>query len=1150
MSIGPTPRADRIDASRGGAPAPPPGGQTVDAFVGRETELALLDRAVDDAANGHGRCVFLLGEPGMGKTRTAEELAVTAERRGAQILWGRCYEGEGAPPFWPLIQVIRAAACILDEEELRTVVGRHATDLLAIVPQLRDRLTHLVPQDQPDLPRDRFRAFEAVERFVDHLGRRAPLIVILDDLHGADESSLLLLRFVVRQLRHKRLLIIGTSRAEEAHTSNPLRETILDALREPGTKRIAISGLSETDLTRFVEVRLGCHPTPGFVRALHRRTEGNPFFAGEILRTMAVGGPSPLTDRLPDGGLPETVKAVVLRRLAPLSENCRDILTVAGVIGRDFSLPVLRSVLDNPSLKRSLPESLGASVAANVLVRRDNGSDGFRFAHALIAEVLYEDIDPARRAELHRRIGRALEADADGHLSELTHHFVSAGGRGDLGKAAEYGRRAGDDAMSRLACEEAIRLYKLALRALTGNARFEPADDGTRCGLLLALAAAQRRSGNRAAARATELEVVALARRLRRSEPLALAAIGDGHEGFVAGVLDRNRVRLLDEALVALGSETSILKVRVAGQLAQALASGGSVAGSRPERLAKQAVAGARRLKIPLALAEALLAQHWVLGTSPDIEKRSAVSQEALQTALTAADMNLVMACRELRVRDLLELGDVDGFGREVEAQLRDAEEFRQPVWLGQSAHLQAVRAMLAGRINEADALAERGFSHGREVNPEGAAQLLGVQLFLIRREQGRLAELELAVRAQADAYPAAPAFRCALALVLTEGDRTTEARIEVDRLATDEFAALRTPHNAPNVCAAYLAEVCAALADADNARRLYALLRPYATRNIVLPFTFLCTGPGDYYLGLLAATMRRWDDAERHLEASERMATRMGAPAFLARTEIARGQMLLSRGKTGDIRRARALVEQATRTAATFGLVALERRGSALLSSWPGTLRAEPAIRVTPGATGSSKRMGGTEPNGRAVFHREGDYWIVGRGGEITRLKHAKGLSYISYLLSRPGAAVHVIELASEGYVAPATLAGATGGSVGPVLDARARAEYTRRLAELRAEIDEAENNRDLGRLDLLRKEMAILSAQIAGAIGLGGRSRHALTAAERARSAIRKRIADTINRIRKDAPVLGDYLHRSIRTGLVCTYVPPAESPVEWEL
>src|SRR6266508_558134 len=423
-------------------------------FVGREAELAALSADLDAAAGGCGGVVLLAGEPGIGKTRLAEELAAQATARGALVLWGRCWEGEGAPAFWPWVQVVRAYVKAGDPAALRHDLGAGAVDIAQVVPAVRDCLPDLPVPPPMEPEAARFRLFDSLAGFFRAAAARRPLLLILDDLHWADAPSLALLRFVSRELEHASLLVVGIYRHAEVDEGQALVATLADLTRGQ-RRRLVLGGLDQRDVASFVGLVAGVEPPPELAAAVYRQTDGNPFFVTEIVRLLTSRGrlgqaeaTSPLAD-----GLPEGVKAVVAERLGRLSDSCRRVLEVAAVVGRDFELRVLQPAcgLDADRLLELLEEAEAARVVGVVA----GGLGRWRFAHALVREVLCEGLPAARRVRLHGRVGEALEdvyaADPGPHLAELAHHFVAAAPGGQVARAVRAATLAGRRALDVLA---------------------------------------------------------------------------------------------------------------------------------------------------------------------------------------------------------------------------------------------------------------------------------------------------------------------------------------------------------------------------------------------------------------------------------------------------------------------------------------------------------------------------------------------------------------------------------------------------------------------------------------------------------------------------------------------------------------------------
>lgn len=278
---------------------------------------------LEAACAGSSSIALLAGEPGVGKTRMAEELAVHAGLRDIRVLWGRCYEGDGAPPFWPWAQVIRAAVRGQEPDALLAELGSAAADIAALVPAVRERLPGLPVAPSVEPAQARFRLFDSITAFLTGPAARQPLVLILDDLHWADAPSLVLLSFVARKLRSARLLVVGTC-CEGDGGQHALAEILADLAREPVAAYFRLRGLGEPQLARFIEAIAGWHPSAPLVAAVYQRTEGNPLFVTELVRLLAAEGqPMSASGGALPLAIPPTVRAAIDGRLDRLSPGCR-----------------------------------------------------------------------------------------------------------------------------------------------------------------------------------------------------------------------------------------------------------------------------------------------------------------------------------------------------------------------------------------------------------------------------------------------------------------------------------------------------------------------------------------------------------------------------------------------------------------------------------------------------------------------------------------------------------------------------------------------------------------------------------------------------------------------------------------------------------
>jgi tetratricopeptide (TPR) repeat protein len=442
-------------------------------FVGRQREMGELKGTLEEALSGHGRLITLVGEPGIGKTRTALELATYAGLRRAQVLWGRCYETQGMPPYWPWVQAIGSYVRERDPDELRAEMGMGAADIAEVVSDVKQRLPGLQPSPPLDDPEAaRFRLFDSITAFLKSASNAQPLVLTLDDLHWADESSLMLLQFVAGEIGSSRLLLLGTYRDVELSRRHPLARTLGELTRERTFRRVLLRGLRKQDVAQFMELTAGMKPPRGLVDAVYVQTEGNPLFVNEVVRLLVQEGEltperarrrTSWTVRIPEG-----VREVVGRRLDRLSERCNEALGVASVIGREFTLQQLQAVAKDLSEERLL-ELMEEAMRARVVEEIPQAVDRYQFTHALIQETLSEELSLTRRVRLHANIAQALEEmygdEVEAHAAELAYHSGQAESVLGTEKLVRYSLIAGERALETYAYEESADHFRRGLSA-------------------------------------------------------------------------------------------------------------------------------------------------------------------------------------------------------------------------------------------------------------------------------------------------------------------------------------------------------------------------------------------------------------------------------------------------------------------------------------------------------------------------------------------------------------------------------------------------------------------------------------------------------------------------------------------------------------
>jgi len=896
-------------------------------LVGREAELADLLPLLDQALAGNGRLALIAGEAGIGKTRLADEVAEAARQRGLLVLWGRCWDVGGAPAYWPWVQVFRSYAQDTAPEVLRAEMGGGAPDIAQMLPELREQLPDLPGMITTDSEGDRFRLFDSLVAFLRRAAKRRPLVLVLDDLHVADASSLLLLQFVAAGVGDAALLMLGTHRLEAFEHDHPWSRARAELVRMPGSRSIVLGGLSAAHVRELIEQTAGRAAPEGVVQAVASETEGNPFFVVEVVKLLAAEG---ALEQGADGArrlpVPEGVRAVIARRLSHLSKDCLGALSLASVIGRDFDTGVLEAVSERRH--EELLDVLDEAFAAGVLEEAPGSAGRFRFAHALIRETLYDELTPPKRAGFHRRVGTALEelyATSPEPLAELAHHFYEAARAGEAAKAIAYSRAAAERAAALTAYEEAIRFYRMALELST------PATAGVEssCELLLGLGDVQARAGEAAESRTTFLEAAAAARELPSPEHLARAALGYGGR-FVweAARGDLHLVPLLEEALATLPSTDSPLRARLLARLA-----GGplrdEVVRDRRNALSREAVEIARRLGEPATLGYALDGRHAAVWWPENLEERLSIATELIRVATDSGDKERALQGHHYRFIGLLERGDLAGVRAEVENQARLAEELRQPTQLFYVLTCRATLAAFAGRFQEAEQLASEAFQYGERPERAMALTYQNFQLYIIRRAQGRAGEIEQALIRSIENFPTYVVIRCVLAHAYSELGLEARARDQFDRLAAGDFSGL--PRNDEWVFGmALLADVASFLEDAERATVLYRLLLPFRGR-LVVSAPDACIGAVDRSLGVLAATLGSFDYAAEHFESALAINAACESPPWVAETQLAYARMLRPRDAAGDRTRAFELVAACREAAEEIGATSLVRKAAEL---------------------------------------------------------------------------------------------------------------------------------------------------------------------------------------------------------------------------
>jgi hypothetical protein len=1096
------------------------------------------------AAAGTGRLVLIGGEPGIGKSRLADELAGQAREAGHVVLWGRGWEDAGAPPYWPWVQILRSYIRGSDVEAVRRQLGSGAEDVVQMLPELPEYIAGLEPRPATESDTARFQLFDSTTTFLRNAASARPILAVIDDLHAADTPSILFLRFVASQLGDMHLLVVGTYRDVALTPEHPLTTALVDLTREPITRLLTLPGLDLGSLSDFIGAETGLVPDPRAVAAVWRETKGNPLFVREAVRLLSAEGRLDAAAELPSLRIevPAGVREVIARRIGHLTDTATRALALGAALGPEFSLDLLRAVDEDP-----VDDVMGAvddAVAAGLLLAVSGAPGRYRFSHDLVRETLYDDLSPGTRVRLHRQIADVLEehyaSSLEAHLPELAFHYYEAA-RGDaavVAKAIDYAAQAGQRASRALAYEEGARHFRMALALLD---LVEAPSEEQRVDLLLYLGDVQARAGD-SGSRETFLHAEDLARRSGTPQQLARAALGIG--GRLPWARPGNDTRLipaLQDALALLGDADHRLRIRLLSRLACAYRSSPDKR-DQSNALSRQAVDLARQLDDPATLSYAMAARYWATWWPENTPDRLPLAEEMVEVATAGGDAERIIDAELMLYIAYSEIGRMSEARRKLRDVIRVANDVRALTpwqrWLG-LAPVSAL-ALLDGDYDRAAELLEReAASELPSTTNRDDVSAWRMQNFLLAREQARVGGVEGLVRAAVEEFPWYPCHRAALVLLLIDLQRLDEARAVYADLAVDEFQAIYRD------CEwlfgmALASEACALLDAREEAAVLYEQLAPFSGSHAIA-HTEGSMGATDRYLGLLAETLGREEDAVTHFEAGMDLNERMGALPWIAHTQVDLARVLRARGQRGDDRRADRLERDAQATARALGMTALARQISEELGD-------------VPAVDGDMPRDAS-----EAVFQRDGDVWAIGRD-RVFRLRDSKGLRYLATLVAHPGREFHVLELVSGRTSSPAPQASGPnaselglrpaggGGGSDEILDAEAKAAYRARLQELQAEVDEADTSADPVRADRARAEIDALTAELSRAFGLGGRARPEGSAAERARQSVAKAVRDALNRIQAQDASIGDHLNRSVRTGLYCAYDPDPSAEVQW--
>ncbi len=668
-------------------------------FVGRREQLRTLLSALAEVREGHARFVLLVGAAGIGKTTTAERFARIARRSGCEVLWGGSHEWEESPPYRPWVQALRGYLDGANRRELDHVLPSSG-ELAHLLPELSGGRADAEANPTPPDPTARFRVYDAVGGWLRRLSRRRPVVLVLDDLHWADDSTLHLLRFVVAELRSAPVLVLGTAREAEPTA----RQSLGDLLSHASARTVRLQGLPKAAVKRLITATEGTSPSASRLEGLLELTEGNPFFVLETAGLWADDRPRRPGDR--ESLLPESVLALLARRLDTLSDVSRRLVRAASVVGRVFEHELLAAATGEiPAQERR--QALDQAVNSGVLVA-DRAGYGFR--HAMFREALYGEVPPVERARIHAALARHLEAAGPPagleHSAELAYHTLRAEAILGPEKVVEHSTLAAARALEACAFDEAAVHYR---RALERKERGTP--DRETASLLYALGRAE-------AARSPRWNRQAAWNHLQRAAEYHLE---HGDIGSAVAAVTHPSVTAESAQGVAATVERVLERVdgesREAGWLQARLGAAAYFdTGDRGRAIDcfERALAASRRLgddALELrTLAWGVAVDHFDSQWSDVLSK----SRRVLELAHRIEDAHAELYARYRIGFALTFMGRVDEADRETRTHLARAESLSDRGMLEDAFWINAVLAQLRGDWARARALSDRGL----EVSP------------------------------------------------------------------------------------------------------------------------------------------------------------------------------------------------------------------------------------------------------------------------------------------------------------------------------------------------------------------------------------------------------------------------------------------------
>lgn len=895
--------------------------------VGREEELATLRKSLEKAKEGAGRIVLVTGEPGIGKTQMLRAFADEAGEAGATVLFGLCYEEEGAPSYFPWLQIMQAAGEMTDQPELLAMLAAETEEMTA-----SETKTTTPTNSRSGLDTVRGVVYHtAISRLVDCLKGRH-VVMLFDNLHWADAPSLKLLEFLGRVLSEHPILVVATYQDIEITRSHPLFATLTTLGREAEVEKMRLHGLDRVQIQSMVTRALGQPASEKLVDEIFRQTDGNPFFVSEVVRSVAeelrTGDGERIEIRVPDG-----IHETIGRRLDRLSTECNDLLAQASVLGRTFETRQLEKLADLSAIEvlSLLEEAMAAAI-----VQETDKLGHFQFTHALITETLYDELPMSRRVATHRKAAQILEEmhadNLEPFLGQIARHYHRAARSGEFDKAIETATAAARYAERIVAYEDAVSYYDLALEMLAMDPRDRRSEEAE---LRLAVAYARSKSGISWIDLSQHLEVTVQVARESGNRQCLIEATCQ-YVFAVAPAPSLTVVAYIDDALGVIEPGDLISRARLLVRKAAIMDSLSEH--HKAETLVQQAIEDAKKSGDAWCKCDTFGWASIVLRSRPDtLAERIRLAEDSVQLALSAGSVGslgrggpsaawaanearrwLMLNCQEAgdtaRVKQLIE--DFD--------QSSDRRHYFRLFAEGAKAYC----ALLEGRWAEARGMITKTYEVGRGTDAEGAEGVFGAQMFHLFRELGRLREVQPVLQ-RLDSGNNQPVWLCGLAILHVEVGDLDAARRTFDQVFATGLEML--PRDAVYVTSlAHLAETCAAIGDRDRAGEIYRALMPYSGQMATHP-TAVCLGPVDRLLGMMARLLPAHQEARQYFARALDLCETAQSKPWTAHTKFAYAQLLRDEGAGSE---AEQLMSEAGDIARQFGMGGLMQKIEAVTAA------------------------------------------------------------------------------------------------------------------------------------------------------------------------------------------------------------------------